>query len=128
MTNVELLFENGITRDGLKAVFNPYSIIKSCNENDFFSQEIFSALERKVPYEELKILPFYTASIDNNREKKFSNAIREYLSFSDGMPFYPRKKDWMNSWKKLVARRCCLLIKRQRYARLCRRRVWTVMR
>ena len=95
-----LLLEKGIARDGLKAVFNPYSIIKSCNENDFFSQEIFSALERKVPYEELKILPFYTASIDNNREKKFSNAIREYLSFSDGMPFYPTKEDWM---KKIFA-------------------------
>ena len=99
MTELELLFENGITRDGLKAVFNPYRIMKSYND-DFFFNEIFAALERKVPYEELKILPFYTAFIDNNREKKFSDAIREYLSFSDGMPFYPTKEDWM---KKIAA-------------------------
>ena len=48
----------------------------------------------------MKILPFYTAFIDNNREKKFSDAIREYLSFSNGMPFYPTKEDWM---KKIAA-------------------------
>ena len=95
MTELELLFENGITRDGLKAVFNPYRLMKSYND-DFFFNEIFAALERKVPYEELKILPFYTASIDNNREKNFSDAITKYLSFSDGMPFYPKKEDWMN--------------------------------
>ena len=99
MTELELLFENGITRDGLKAVFNPYRLMKSYND-DFFFNEIFAALERKVPYEELKILPFYTASIDNNREKNFSDAITKYLSFSDGMPFYPKKEDWM---KKISA-------------------------
>ena len=99
MIELELLFENGITRDGLKAVFNPYRKMKSYND-DFFFNEIFAALERKVPYEELKILPFYTASIDNNTEKNFSDAITKYLSFSDGMPFYPKKEDWM---KKIAA-------------------------
>lgn len=117
MTELELLFENGITRDGLKAVFNPYRIMKSWN-NDFFFNEVFAALERKVPYEELKILPFYTASIDNNREKNFSDAIREYLSFSDGMPFYPTKEDWMNKIsapedfiKKIFPENCVDLLK-----------------
>lgn len=117
MTELELLFENGITRDGLKVVFNPYRIMKSWN-NDFFFNEVFAALERKVPYEELKILPFYTASIDNNREKNFSDAIREYLSFSDGMPFYPTKEDWMNKIsapedfiKKIFPENCVELLK-----------------
>ena len=95
MTELELLFENGITRDGLKSVFNPYRIMKEGKENDYFSQEIFSALERKVPYEELKILPFYTTSLEKNKENLFESAITEYLLYSDGMPFYPTKEDWM---------------------------------
>lgn len=94
MTNVELLFENGITQNGLKAVFNPYSIMKNSHD-DFFFQEVFSSLERKVSYEELKKLPFYTTSLEKNKENLFESAITEYLLYSDGMPFYPTKEDWM---------------------------------
>lgn len=94
MTNVELLFENGITQNGLKAVFNPYSIMKN-RHDDFFFQEVFSSLERKVSYEELKKLPFYTTSLEKNKENLFESAITEYLLYSDGMPFYPTKEDWM---------------------------------
>lgn len=99
MTDVNLLFENEITREGLKAIFNPYSIMTRINDH-FFIQETLDELEKNVSYEDLKILPFYTTCFEKDKEKLFEEAIKTYLSFSDGMPFFPTKEDWM---KKISA-------------------------
>lgn len=87
------LFEKGITREGLKTIFNPYSIMKS--ENHFFSQEILYELERNTSYDELKVSLPYCMYFENDKEKAFEDAIKTFLSYKDNMPFFPTVEDWM---------------------------------
>ena len=87
------LFENEITRKGLKAIFNPYYIMKSLKTT--FSQEIIYELERKATYDELKVSLPYSTYFDTDKESQFEEAIITYLSYKDNMPFYPTIEDWM---------------------------------
>lgn len=96
MTNEEVisLFENGITREGLKSIFNPYSIMKSL-KNHFFSQEILYELERNASYEELKVSVPYCTYFGNDKDNLFFDAIKTFLSYKDNMPFFPTVDDWV---------------------------------
>ena len=89
------LFEDGISREGLKTVFNPYSIMKPLDDNYLFQETLYT-LERKATYDELKVSLPYSTYFENDKEKEFEDAIRTYLSFKDNMPFYPTVEDWMN--------------------------------
>lgn len=102
MSEIELLFENGITHDGLKTIFNPYRIMKNLYEtsDDCFSPDVLSALERNIPYSEIRLLPFFALYLDNEKEELFEKAVETFLSYSDGMPFYPTTEDWV---KKISA-------------------------
>lgn len=88
------LFENGITRNGLKKIFNPYTIMESL-ENHFFSQEILRELERKATYDDLKASLPYSTYFEKDKDIEFENAIKTFLSYKDNMPFYPTIEDWM---------------------------------
>ncbi len=96
MTDYLELFANGITREGLIKIFNPYDCMLR-TEDDFFKNEVYQALEQNNTYDELRILPFYTTYIDKNREALFEAAIIDFLSYKDGMHFYPTIQEWSNS-------------------------------
>ena len=96
MTDLELeaLFANGITREGLKKLFNPYAIMKPLEDHGF-SQEILYELERKTSYDELKNSLPYSTYFGGDKDKLFESAIKTFLSYKDNMPFYPTVEDWM---------------------------------
>lgn len=96
MTYEELkaLFENGITREGIKAVFNPYSYMKPLNDNYLYLETLYE-LERGTTYEELKVSLPYSTYFEDDKEMQFEDAITTFLSYKDNMPFYPTIEDWM---------------------------------
>lgn len=88
------LFENGITRNAIKAVFNPYSIMKPLNDNYLYLETI-NELEKGAVYDELKVSLAYSTYFEDDKEKQFEDAIKTFLSYKDNMPFYPTPEDWM---------------------------------
>ena len=95
MVDFRELFANGVTREGLKKLFNPYYKTKRINEDDSFSLEVFNELEQKTSYAGLKTLLFYITYLEPDREQRLENAIKNYLSFKENMPFFPTVEEWM---------------------------------